>query len=114
MESADNHRPQACPKGLLHGYGIHVVRSNIQLNGLQERMGHSSIETTAIYANEAGPEEVEIAEGMWTWAINAEELAGCSIPRLVLSIRRLGRLTQSSIFSRQRPHFLAGTARLSL
>ena len=65
MDKADIHGPQACPKGLRHGYGIHAIRSGIQLNMLQKWMGHSSIETTAIYANAVRPEEMEIAQRMW-------------------------------------------------
>jgi integrase len=32
---------------------------------LRKWMGHSSIETTAIYANAVGKEEMEIAGRMW-------------------------------------------------
>ena len=56
---------QACPKGLRHGFGVHVVRSGVPLNLLQKWLGHESMETTAIYANATGPEEREIAERMW-------------------------------------------------
>lgn len=56
---------QACPKGLRHGYGIHAIRSGVQLNMLQKWMGHASITTTAIYANALGKEELEIADRMW-------------------------------------------------
>lgn len=57
--------PQACPKGLRHGFGIHAVASGVQLNMLQKWMGHASIKTTAIYANAVGREEREIARKMW-------------------------------------------------
>lgn len=56
---------QACPKGLRHGYGIHAIRSGVQLNMLQKWMGHASMATTAIYANALGKEELEIADRMW-------------------------------------------------
>ncbi len=56
---------QACPKGLRHGYGIHAIRSGVQLNMLQKWMGHASMTTTAIYANAIGAEELEIADRMW-------------------------------------------------
>ena len=65
MKEAEITGPQACPKGLRHGFGIHAIRSGIQLNMLQKWMGHSSIETTAIYTNAIGPEEMELAERMW-------------------------------------------------
>ncbi len=57
--------PQASPKGLRHGYGIHAVRSGVQLHMLQKWMGHASMTTTAIYANAVGDEELEIADRMW-------------------------------------------------
>lgn len=57
--------PQASPKGLRHGYGIHAVRSGVQLHMLQKWMGHASMSTTAIYANAVGDEELEIADRMW-------------------------------------------------
>ncbi len=56
---------QACPKGLRHSYGIHAVRSGVQLHMLQKWMGHADISTTAIYANAVGKEELEIADRMW-------------------------------------------------
>ncbi|QTN36237.1 tyrosine-type recombinase/integrase [Cognatishimia activa] len=65
MVKADIHGPQATAKGLRHGYGIHAVRSGVQLNMLQKWMGHASISTTAIYANAVGREELEIADRMW-------------------------------------------------
>jgi integrase len=65
MKQADIHGAHACPKGLRHGYGIHAVRSGVQLNMLQKWMGHSSIATTAIYATAVGAEELELADRMW-------------------------------------------------
>lgn len=65
MNKADIHGAQACPKGLRHGYGIHAVRSGVQLNMLQKWMGHASIATTAIYATAVGREELELADRMW-------------------------------------------------
>jgi integrase len=56
---------QASPKGLRHGYGIHAIRSGVQLNMLQKWMGHASMDTTAIYANAIGAEELAIADRMW-------------------------------------------------
>lgn len=65
MERAEIVGPQASPKGLRHGYGIHAVRSGVQLHMLQKWMGHASMTTTAIYANAVGDEELEIADRMW-------------------------------------------------
>lgn len=65
MTRAEITGPQASPKGLRHGYGIHAVRSGVQLHMLQKWMGHASMTTTAIYANAVGDEELEIADRMW-------------------------------------------------
>ena len=66
MSEAAISGPQATPKGLRHGYGIHAVRSGVQLHMLQKWMGHASMKTTAIYASAIGAEELEIADRMWT------------------------------------------------
>ena len=52
-------------KGLRHGFGVHAMKCGIQLNMLQKWLGHSSPETTAIYANALGEEERTIAARMW-------------------------------------------------
>ena len=65
MKEAETTGPQATPKGLRHGYGIHAIQSGIQLNMAQKWMGHTSIKATAIYTNAVGREEMELAERMW-------------------------------------------------
>ncbi len=65
MATADVHGAQASPKGLRHGYGVHAVCSGVQLNMLRKWMGHASINTTSIYANAMGKEELQIADRMW-------------------------------------------------
>lgn len=65
MHDAEIMGAQATPKGLRHGYGIHAVRSGVQLHMLQKWMGHANMATTAIYANAIGSEELEIADRMW-------------------------------------------------
>lgn len=65
MERAGIYGPQACPKGLRHGFGVNAVRTGVQLNMLQRWMGHASMETTAIYATALGEDERVIAERMW-------------------------------------------------
>ncbi len=55
----------ASPKGLRHGFGIAAIQNGIPLNLVQKWLGHSKIETTAIYANAMGDEEREIAKRMW-------------------------------------------------
>ncbi len=57
--------PQTSPKGLRHGYGIAAISAGIPLNMLCKWMGHSSMETTSIYANAVGAEQRQIAEKMW-------------------------------------------------
>jgi len=65
MNEAQIVGPQASPKGLRHGYGIHATSSGIQIHMLKKWMGHTSIKTTAIYANAVGEEEKAIAQRMW-------------------------------------------------
>ena len=65
MNEAGIYGPQACPKGLRHGFGIHAVLSGIQIHMLQKWMGHADIRTTAIYATAVGREEFKLAEQMW-------------------------------------------------
>ena len=65
MQKGRVNGPQACPKGLRHGFGIHAVRCGVQLHMLSKWMGHAHLETTAIYATALGPEEREIARRMW-------------------------------------------------
>jgi integrase len=57
--------PHACPKGLLHGFGVQAVSRGIALNMVQKWLGHAQLTTTAIYANAVGEEEQSIAARMW-------------------------------------------------
>ena len=57
--------PHRCPKGLRHGYGVNAILNKVPLNTLKKWMGHSKIETTAIYADAVGEEERAIAARMW-------------------------------------------------
>lgn len=57
--------PQATPKGLRHSYGAIAIKSGVPLHMLKKWLGHSSIETTAIYANLVGRDEIEINSHMW-------------------------------------------------
>jgi integrase/recombinase XerD len=57
--------PHKCPKGLRHGYGVAALAAGVPLNMLQKWMGHSRMETTAIYANAIGQEQQKIAARMW-------------------------------------------------
>lgn len=65
MRSAGLTGLYATPKGVRHGFGVKASISGVPLNMTQKWMGHSRIETTAIYANAIGPEEQRIAKRMW-------------------------------------------------
>jgi site-specific recombinase XerD len=54
------------PKGLRHGYAINALNKGVQLNLVSKWMGHSAMETTAIYANAVGEEQQAIAARMWS------------------------------------------------
>lgn len=56
---------QACPKGLRHGFVIHCLEKSIPLNMAKKWAGHSSLTTTAIYADALGTEERNIAARLW-------------------------------------------------
>lgn len=55
----------ASPKGLRHGFGIACVQKNIPLPTIAKWMGHSTINTTAIYLNAVGREERLFAKRIW-------------------------------------------------
>lgn len=57
--------PFACPKGLRHGFGIACVESNIDYSCICKWMGHADINTTMIYVNTVGKEELEDAKSLW-------------------------------------------------
>jgi site-specific recombinase XerD len=65
MEAAGIKGVPACPKGLRHGFGVACVEANIPLPTIAKWMGHSSIETTAIYLNVIGKEERGLARRTW-------------------------------------------------
>jgi len=66
MSAAGISGAQASPKGLRHGYGVYALRCGVPLTMLRKWMGHASIETTAIYTNAVGKEEMEFAGRMWS------------------------------------------------
>lgn len=66
LEAAEIKGPHATPRGLRHGFGIKAVTSDIPLGVTQKWMGHANIASTAIYTNAVGPEEVRLAERMWS------------------------------------------------
>ena len=65
MNAAELVGAHACPKGLRHGYGVNATLSGVQIHMLQRWMGHTSIQTTAIYATVLGPDQLKVADRMW-------------------------------------------------
>lgn len=65
FEKAGINEPLNQPKALRHGFAINALQSSIPLNQVQKWLGHSSITTTAIYANALGEEERALAARMW-------------------------------------------------
>lgn len=55
----------ASPKGLRHGFGVACVEANVPLPTIAKWMGHSTIETTAIYLDVIGKEERGLAGRTW-------------------------------------------------
>ena len=66
MESASIEGVRASPKGLRHAFAVTAIHSGVPINLVQRWLGHTRIETTAIYANVIGPEERTIAARMWS------------------------------------------------
>lgn len=65
MARAEISGAQAMPKGLRHGFGIATAERNIPGGLVQRWMGHSRLETTAIYQDAAGGEERAFAARLW-------------------------------------------------
>lgn len=65
MSCAQISGAHASPKGLRHGFGIACVQKNIPLPTIAKWMGHSTINTTAIYLNAVGREERLFAKRIW-------------------------------------------------
>ncbi len=65
MVAAGIPKKQAMPKALRHAFGVGGTMAGVPLNLIQRWMGHSRIETTAIYANAVGDEERALAKKMW-------------------------------------------------
>jgi integrase/recombinase XerD len=57
---------QACPRGLRHGFGVATLQTGVPLNLLKRWLGHARIDTTAIYADACGPEELGFAARFWS------------------------------------------------
>ena len=66
MVSASIEGPQACPKGLRHGFGIAAVTAGVPLPTIAAVLGHADIATTAIYTTAVGAEAREFLARMWS------------------------------------------------
>jgi integrase/recombinase XerD len=56
---------RAMPRAARHAFGVNAVQSAVALNIVQRWMGHARIETTAIYADVTGKEELVLARRTW-------------------------------------------------
>ena len=65
MHMARIEGPQACPKGLRHGFGIAVVTAGVPLPTIAAVLGHADIATTAIYTTALGVEARGFLAKMW-------------------------------------------------
>lgn len=54
------------PKALRHGFAVEAGQKGVPLNIVQRWLGHSRIETTAIYSSALGNEERELARRSWS------------------------------------------------
>lgn len=65
MQQAAIGGPQACPKGLRHGFAIACLGADIPLTTVRIWLGHARLETTAIYLEVRGEEERKLAQRLW-------------------------------------------------
>ena len=65
MAAAGIEGPQACPRGLRHGYGVAAVTAGVPLPTVAAVLGHASLETTAIYTTAIGAQARELVARVW-------------------------------------------------
>ena len=65
MERAGIEGVHASPRGLRHSLGVSAIQSGVPLNMVQKWLGHTHMQTTAIYTNATGPEERQFASQLW-------------------------------------------------
>ena len=65
MARASIRGPQACPKGLRHGYGIAAVAAGVPLTTIAAALGHASLSSTAVYTTAVGIEARAFLARMW-------------------------------------------------
>jgi len=69
MADAEIIGPQACPRGLRHGYGVACALKRVPIGITQNLMGHSTSETTAIYQQILGNEANNMLSGLWQFRL---------------------------------------------
>jgi integrase/recombinase XerD len=65
MEDAGIARDLLSPKALRHGFAVYALTRDVPLNKVSEWLGHSELETTAIYTKVSGKEEDALAARLW-------------------------------------------------
>jgi site-specific recombinase XerD len=65
MEAADISGDHATPKGLRHGFGVRMAMQTRNPRLVQKLLGHSNLETTAIYMDLVGDEARAEVVGAW-------------------------------------------------
>jgi integrase/recombinase XerD len=65
MKLAKISGPQACPRGLRHGFGVGMLQRRAPIQLIQRWMGHARLSTTMIYMDVCGPDEVAFAQPFW-------------------------------------------------
>ena len=65
MADAGVEGPQACSKGLRHGFGIAAVAAGVPLPTVAAALGHANLQTTAIYTTAADLEARDFLARMW-------------------------------------------------
>jgi len=65
MREAGITGPHACPKGLRHSYGVAHVGKMVSIDRIAQWLGHTKLETTAIYLAVTGEEERALAKRLW-------------------------------------------------
>ena len=66
MRDAGIEGPQACPRGLRHGFGVAAVIAGVPLPTVAAVLGHADLSTTAIYTTAIGAEARELVARVWT------------------------------------------------
>ena len=56
---------RATPRGLRHAFGVITMQAGVPPNIRQKWLGHARPETTSIYSDACGPEEMNFAERFW-------------------------------------------------